>query len=125
MQRILVVATLLPLSLALAACGPTGGGQLAQVEQAAQADDDDQPAAPVQAPADHTLRDGLIGGALGYVAGRATAPRAPAAPVYHVTHVTHVAAPIYRAPPVWHPSYNAYRSPSVVTRTTVIRSYRR
>lgn len=119
MNRILIVGALLPLSLALAACGQTGSAQLAQ------ADDDQPTAAPLQAPADHTLRDGLIGGALGYVAGRATAPRAPAAPVYRVTHITHVAAPAYRPAPVWRPSYNARPSPSVVTRTTVTRSYRR
>jgi hypothetical protein len=122
MQRTLIVGALLPLSLALAACGQSAAAPLAQAEQAG----DDQPtAAPVQPPEDHTLRDGLIGGALGYVAGRATAPRATAAPVYRVTHITHVAAPAYRPAPVWRPSYNASRSPSVVTRTTVTRTYRR
>lgn len=112
MKRIFAIGALLSVSLALAACDNTTDDDIAAANAAA----------PVQAPADHTLRDGLIGGALGYVAGRASAPRAP---TYHVTHVTHVADPVYRAAPSYRPSYNVPRSRSVVTRTTVIRSYRR
>ncbi|WDF71491.1 hypothetical protein [Novosphingobium sp. KACC 22771] len=110
MRRIAVISAAAFLSLALAGCD--------SAPVAPQIDyDTDQPAPQPQAaaPADHTLRDGLIGGALGYMAGRASQPRPQVQVVNH--HVYH---PAYR-PPAYRPSPAArtYRT------TTIIRSYRR
>lgn len=71
------------MTAALAACG--GGGNYVPQPQVAASG-----VQMVQQPEDHTLRDGLIGGALGFMAGRATANAGvarSAPPVIHHTTV--------------------------------------
>ena len=93
MRKILVISAMALASLSLAACSADPLGD----------------AMPNAAPADHTLRDGLIGGALGYMAGRASQPR---------PQVVHVYPPSY-TPPAYRPACCARMSRT----TTITHSY--
>jgi len=99
----LVISAMAVASLSLAACSADG-----PIQQGAYADPLGD-AMPNAAPADHTLRDGLIGGALGYMAGRASQPR---------PQVVHVYPPSY-TPPAYRPACCARMSRT----TTITHSY--